>query len=1454
MRELLVNTEVIGGDLLMKRAHQAFINGPHPVPNETSPDFSDLIKLSGDLSVAQDYENYLNNREAINALMAANPDTAFTAGWIATFARVNDLKLNHVQRERLPRRAGRLSRFGQQGRARRRGGERHRQARRRQQRPRRDQGGEWRGDAGRALGVRRPPHDHQRRKRQTLQFTVDSGLGESGTQIRGDGGAISPAAAATTSWSAARADDTIGGGAGWDFIDGGPATTRFRPGRQRHPARRLGNDDLLGGPATTPMFSTAATAPTPCSTNSRSPPTRRIGKTSGETRTGTGSNEFDHDWIPETTTDHPNAGKDSLVFGPGIAISDVAVQISADGQNLIVGVRDPAHPGQPFGQLADTVTLRNWNDPLDRIEAFVFADGNVLNTGTALGSYLVPFGEKLSHNSVAESAAIGTLVGTVSTFDLEAGAVLTYSLVNNVAGNPFAVNASTGAISVAAALNFEGTPAWPLTVRATDQNGHFVDKSFEINVTNVNEAPADITLSGGSAPENSPGGTIIATAHGVDPDAGTALHYSLTDDAGGRFVIYQGGEIAIVNGGLIDYETASAYHIKVRAADQHGLVVEKDFTLHVTDVYEGSFGFDPATTPLADFTIGAGGWASQDRYPRLLADVNGDGMDDIIGFGADAVVVSLATGGGHFASPVLGIANYTVLAGGWNSQDRYPRLLADVNGDGMADIVGFGADAVVVSLATGGGHFASPVLGITNYTVLAGGWNSQDRYPRQLADVNGDGMADIVGFGADAVVVSLATGGGHFAPAVLGITSYTLLAGGWSSQDRYPRLLADVNGDGKADIVGFGADGVAVSLATGGGHFASPVSGIAGFGYLDSAGGWTSQNQVPRLLADVNGDGMADIAGFAADMAIVSLATGGGHFAAPLAGYRGFTFSSGGWVSEDVYPRQLGDVNGDGLADIIGFAYPGVVESLSNGFAPTDITLSGGSAPEDSVGGTIIATAHGIDPFPGAVLTYSLTDNAGGRFLIYQGGEIAIVHRPLMDFETAGAYHVTVRAADQYGSHVDRDFTLHVTDVNEKPTDITLSGGSAPENSPGGTIIATAHGVDPDAGTALHYSLTDDAGGRFLIYQGGEIAIVNGGLIDYETASSYHIKVKAADQYGLFVEKDFTLHVTDVYEGPTGFGPVTAPLAAFGIGAGGWSDQNHYPRLLADVNGDHMDDIVAFGDSAVLVSLATGNGQFASPVFGIANFTTNTGWSSQDLYPRQLADVNGDGMADIVAFGPSQVAVSLATGGGHFGTPMSEITNYTAAIGWSSQDLYPRQLADVNGDGMADIVAFGPSQVAVSLATGGGHFDTPMSEITNYTASHRLEQPEPVSAATRRRQRRRHGRYRRLRPQRGGGFARHRRRTLQLRRCPELRILRPMPAAGTARINSRGSSPTSTATTWPISSASAATLRWCRWPPEAATSLPRSPESTTSQSMTDGPARTSIRASSATSTATATPI
>jgi hypothetical protein len=340
--------------------------------------------------------------------------------------------------------------------------------------------------------------------------------------------------------------------------------------------------------------------------------------------------------------------------------------------------------------------------------------------------------------------------------------------------------------------------------------------------------------------------------------------------------------------------------------------------------------FGAATFQLAAFGPGAGGWTDQQHYPRLVADVNGDKMADIVGFSAGGVSVSLATGSGHFAAPTGELGSFGSSAGGWTTEDRYPRLLGDVNGDGMADIVGFADGGVSVSLATGNGHFAAPTGEIGYFGFTAGGWTSEDRYPRLLGDVNGDGKADIVGFADGGVLVALATSNGHFATPTGEIGSFGFSAGGWTSEDRYPRLLADVNGDGMADIVGFADGGVLVSLATGNGHFAAPTGEIGYFGF--TAGGWTSEDHYPRLLADVSGDGMADIVGFGSGGVSVSLATGNGHFAAPTSEIGSFGATAGGWSSQDLYPRTLGDVNGDGAADIIGFGQSGVYDALSNGF------------------------------------------------------------------------------------------------------------------------------------------------------------------------------------------------------------------------------------------------------------------------------------------------------------------------------------------------------------------------------------------------------------------------------------------------------------------------------------------------------------------------------------------
>ena len=327
----------------------------------------------------------------------------------------------------------------------------------------------------------------------------------------------------------------------------------------------------------------------------------------------------------------------------------------------------------------------------------------------------------------------------------------------------------------------------------------------------------------------------------------------------------------------------------------------------------------PPALWLQGFGRGAGGWSSQDQYPRMMGDVNGDGLSDIVGFGNSGTYVSLSTGSG-FAPATRWIAAYGYSAGGWTSQNVYLRMVGDVNGDGLADIVGFGKYGTYVSLSTGSAFGASSRW-IASYGYSAGGWTSQDKYPRMLADVNGDGKADVVGFGAGGTYVSLSTGS-SFASAQLWIRAFGVNAGGWISQDQYPRIVADVTGDGKADVIGFGKAGAYMAPSSGT-SFAPSALWLRD---LCTSQGWSSQDLYPRTVADFDGDGKADIIGYKDAGVYVALSSGSGFGASAL--QKCFFGTADGWTSYDLYPRTAADLNSDRKADLIGFGQKGVFVSL----------------------------------------------------------------------------------------------------------------------------------------------------------------------------------------------------------------------------------------------------------------------------------------------------------------------------------------------------------------------------------------------------------------------------------------------------------------------------------------------------------------------------------------------
>ncbi|NWF77640.1 MAG: hypothetical protein HXY36_03495 [Chloroflexi bacterium] len=101
------------------------------------------------------------------------------------------------------------------------------------------------------------------------------------------------------------------------------------------------------------------------------------------------------------------------------------------------------------------------------------------------------------------------------------------------------------------------------------------------------------------------------------------------------------------------------------------------------------------------------------------------------------------------------------------------------------------------------------------------------------------------------------------------------------------------------------------------------------------------------------------------------------------------------------------------------------------------------------------------------------------------------------------------------------------------PTDITLSNTSVAENEPANTVVGNFSTTDPDPGDTFIYTLVSGEGDE----DNDSFNILDDSLrtsesFDYETKNSYSIRVRSTDQDELWVEKQFTITVTNVNEAP----------------------------------------------------------------------------------------------------------------------------------------------------------------------------------------------------------------------------------------------------------------------------------------------------------------------------------
>lgn len=259
------------------------------------------------------------------------------------------------------------------------------------------------------------------------------------------------------------------------------------------------------------------------------------------------------------------------------------------------------------------------------------------------------------------------------------------------------------------------------------------------------------------------------------------------------------------------------------------------------------------------------------QFRMRFGDVNGDGRDDLVYRAGGLIYVRKATRY-NFGEEEF-----------WTSwSTSYDFDIADIDGDGKADLVGRNTSTGDVQLAKSNGiSFTGPSSQLT--------WWSPSYDLRFAPTTGGDDMADLIG--RSSVDIQVAKSLGNVANS----------STGWSSDSvaiaaNTQRFLADVDADHDADLVFLSGSDVWVQRSQGN-----------TFAPKEKWAQWDTSYNAPFTVGDVTGDGRADIV--ARSNNVVYVATSNGTSFDPA---RFWT----PWHPD--VSLQLADVDGDGRKDIVG--------------------------------------------------------------------------------------------------------------------------------------------------------------------------------------------------------------------------------------------------------------------------------------------------------------------------------------------------------------------------------------------------------------------------------------------------------------------------------------------------------------------------------------------------------
>ncbi|MCB1426962.1 MAG: VCBS repeat-containing protein, partial [Notoacmeibacter sp.] len=321
----------------------------------------------------------------------------------------------------------------------------------------------------------------------------------------------------------------------------------------------------------------------------------------------------------------------------------------------------------------------------------------------------------------------------------------------------------------------------------------------------------------------------------------------------------------------------------------------------------------------------------------------------------------------------------------------------------------------------------------------------------QAADLNGDGLGDLVLLDRNAGLVSILLGRQGLE---------TQSDGNIHALPPTSAVFLQANGTGLS-ILDFDNDGLLDILVE---NAEAEVAGTAGAGsafvvYGDTLGfGGPGPDDLQLNGSSIAENAMGDVA-----VGEISAFSGGLPLAPvsfQLLDDAGSLFALDGNILKLVdgaaidYETATSHIVRISAVGISGPAYEEDFVIQVTNMPVADIALaSGGTVEENAAGGTVVATFEASENPVEPSATFTLMDDANGLFVL-DGNTLKLAPGAVIDYETATSHTVRIAASDATGPAYEEDFVIQVT--NMPVSDIALaSGGTVEENAAGGTVVAT---------------------------------------------------------------------------------------------------------------------------------------------------------------------------------------------------------------------------------------------------------------------------------------------------------------------------------------------------------------------------------------------------------------